>query len=154
MKLVDNIFVTEDVTLFSLCDAPADISHMADVFKMIADAGIDVDMISQFPVSGANSGFSFTVNDKDFVPVLAIASELRNRSPKTKISVSSGNCKITVSGEEMRGTPGVSAGVFKAVASVDADVRMITTSEIEISMLVVKSDVDEVIEAIKSEFAE
>lgn len=152
MKLVDNIFVTEDVTLFSLCDAPADIAHMAEVFKMIADAGIDVDMISQFPLSGASSGFSFTVSDSDFVSVLSIASELRNRSPKTKISVSSGNCKITVSGEKMRGTPGVSAAVFKAVASVDADVRMITTSEIEIAMLVVKSDVDEVIAAIKKEF--
>ncbi len=154
MRLVDNIFVTEDVTLFSLCDAPADIAHMAEVFKMIADAGIDVDMISQFPLSGASSGFSFTVNDSDFVSVLSIASELRNRSPKTKISVSSGNCKITVSGEEMRGTPGVSAAVFNAVASVDADVRMITTSEIEIAMLVVKSDVDEVIEAIKKAFSE
>lgn len=152
MKLVENIFVTEDVTLFSLSDAPADISHMADVFKMIADAGIDVDMISQFPSSGAGSGFSFTVSDKDFVPVLSIASELRTRSPKTKISVSSGNCKITVSGEEMRGTPGVSAKIFKAAADVDADVRMITTSEIEISLLVVKSDVDNVIEAIKNEF--
>ncbi|MBQ2974373.1 MAG: hypothetical protein IJE19_08455, partial [Clostridia bacterium] len=85
MKLVDNIYVTEDVTLFSLCDAPADIAHMADVFKMIADAGIDVDMISQFPLSGASSGFSFTVSDSDFVPVLSIASELRSRSPKTKI---------------------------------------------------------------------
>ena len=152
MKLVDNIFVTEDVTLFSLCDAPADIEHMAEVFKMIADAGIDVDMISQFPSSGSGSGFSFTVNDKDFVPVLSIASELRTRSPKTKISVSSGNCKITVSGEEMRGTPGVSARIFKATASVNADVRMITTSEIEISLLVVKSDFDNVIEAIKAEF--
>ncbi len=153
MKFVDNIFVTEDVTLFSIYDAPADISHMADVFRMIAEAGIDVDMISQLPLSGANSGFSFTVSDKDFVSVLAIASELRSRSPKTKISVSSGNCKITVSGEEMRGTPGISAGVFNAVASVDADVRMITTSEIEISMLIVKSDVDEVVDAIKNEFS-
>ena len=152
MKLVDNIFITEDVTLFSLYDAPADISHMAEVFKLIADAGIDVDMISQFPLSGASSGFSFTVNDKDFVAVLAIASELRARSPKTKISVSSGNCKITVSGEAMRGTPGVSARVFKAVSSVDADVRMVTTSEIEIAMLIVKSDVDDVIEAINKEF--
>lgn len=152
MKLVDNIFVTEDVTLFSLCDSPADISHMAEVFKMIADAGIDVDMISQFPLSGSGSGFSFTVSDKDFIPVLSIASELRNRSPKTKISVSSGNSKITVSGEAMRGTPGVSAGIFKAAASVDADVRMITTSEIEIAMLVVNSDVDNVVEAIKKEF--
>ncbi len=154
MKLVENIFVTEDVTLFSLCDAPADVAHMASVFKMIAEAGIDVDMISQFPLSGSNSGFSFTVSDSDFIPVLSIASHLRTLNPKTKISVSSGNCKLTVSGEAMRGTPGVSARVFKAVASVDADVRMITTSEIEIAMLVVKSDVDDVIEAIKNEFAE
>lgn len=152
MKLVDNIYVTEDVTLFSLCDSPADISHMAEVFKMIADAGIDVDMISQFPLSGSSSGFSFTVSDKDFIPVLSIASEIRNKSPKTKISVSSGNSKITVSGEAMRGTPGVSAGIFKAAASVDADVRMITTSEIEIAMLVVNSDVNDVVEAIKKEF--
>lgn len=154
MKLVENIFITEDVTLFSLCDSPADISHIADVFKMIAEAGIDVDMISQFPLSGSSSGFSFTVNDKDFVSVLSIASELRNKNPKTKISVSSGNCKLTVSGEAMRNTPGVSAKVFKAAASVGADVRMITTSEIEIAMLVVKSDVDEVVAAIEKEFAE
>ncbi len=152
MKLVDNIFVTEDVTLFSLCDSPADISHMAEVFKMIADAGIDVDMISQFPLSGSGSGFSFTVSDKDFVSVLSIASELRVKYPKTKISVSSGNCKITVSGEAMRGTPGVSAGIFTAAASVDADVRMITTSEIEIALLVANSDVENVIDAIKKEF--
>lgn len=154
MKLVENIFITEDVTLFSLCDSPADIAHIAEVFNMIADAGIDVDMISQFPLSGSSSGFSFTVNDKDFVSVLSIASELRNRNPKTKISVSSGNCKLTVSGEAMRNTPGVSAKVFKAAASVGADVRMITTSEIEIAMLVVKSDVDEVVAAIEKEFAE
>lgn len=154
MKLVENIFITEDVTLFSLCDSPADIAHIAEVFKMIADAGIDVDMISQFPLSGSSSGFSFTVNDKDFVSVLSIASELRNRNPKTKISVSSGNCKLTVSGEAMRNTPGVSAKVFKAAASVGADVRMITTSEIEIAMLVVKSDVDEVVAAIEKEFTE
>ncbi|MBQ4626981.1 MAG: hypothetical protein IJB45_07015 [Clostridia bacterium] len=154
MKLVENIFITEDVTLFSLCDSPADIGHIAEVFKMIADAGIDVDMISQFPLSGSSSGFSFTVNDKDFVSVLSIASELRNKNPKTKISVSSGNCKLTVSGEAMRNTPGVSAKVFKAAASVGADVRMITTSEIEIAMLVVKSDVDEVVAAIENEFSE
>ncbi len=154
MKLVDKIFITEDVTLFSLCDSPADISHIAEVFKMIADAGIDVDMISQFPLSGSCSGFSFTVNDSDFVSVLSIASEIRNKNPKIKISVSSGNCKLTVSGEAMRNTPGVSAKVFKAAANVGADVRMITTSEIEIAMLVVKSDVDEVVAAIEKEFEE
>lgn len=154
MKLIDNIFITEDVALFSLRDAPADIARMAEVFKMIADAGIDVDMISQFPASGADSGFSFTIGDKDLAPVLSVASELRAKSPKTRISVSGGNCKITATGEAMRGTPGVSARVFKAAASVNADVRMITTSEIEIALLTSKADASQVVEAIQKEFAE
>lgn len=152
MHLVDHIYVTEDVTLFSIADVPADIGFMARIFRMIAEAGIDVDMISQMPLSGAGGGFSFTVSDSDFVPVLAIATEIRTCSPKSKISVSSGNCKLTVSGEAMRGTPGVSAKVFQAAADAGADVRMVTTSEIEIALLVVSHDVQNVIEAIETAF--
>lgn len=40
MGLVENIYVTEDVTLFSLCDAPADVAHMAEVFALIAKSGM------------------------------------------------------------------------------------------------------------------
>lgn len=154
MKLIDKIYVTEDVTLFSISDTAADIGHMAAIFRMIAEKGIDVDMISQMPSSGAGAGFSFTVNDRDFQPVLAIASELRTQNPKSKISVSSGNCKLTVSGEAMRGTPGVSAKVFQAAADAGADVRMVTTSEIEIALLVFSHDVQNVIDAIQAAFAE
>ncbi|MBQ6266816.1 MAG: hypothetical protein IJK64_03500 [Clostridia bacterium] len=154
MKLIDQIYVTEDVTLFSISDITADIGHMAAIFRMIAEKGIDVDMISQTPSSGTGAGFSFTVSDSDFSPVLAIASEIRARDPKAKINVSNGNCKLTVSGEAMRGTPGVSAKVFQAAADVGADVRMVTTSEIEIALLVFSQDVQNVIDAINAAFAE
>lgn len=152
MNIIDSIFVNDDVTLISLCDCPSDIVHISDVFAMITQAGIDVDMISQFPPSGVNSGFSFSVSDKDFVAVLSIASALRNKQPKVKISVSSGNSKITVRGDAMKGTPGVASKVFGALADSCADVRMITTSETEISLLVIKSDVEAAVAAIKKAF--
>ena len=86
------------------------------------------------------------------VGVLEIATQLRAENKKIKISVSSGNCKISVSGAEMEGRPGVAARVFKAAADAGCDIRMINTSETEISLLVVKADVDATIAAIKKEF--
>ena len=154
MKVIDSITVKDDITLISLCDCPADISHIARVFDMITKAGIDVDMISQFPPAGTNSGFSFSVSDSDFVSVLSIASTLRTEQPKIKISVSSGNSKITVSGDSMPGTPGVAAKVFAAAAKAQADIRMITTSETEIAMLVIKADAESAVNAIEQAFAD
>ncbi len=154
MKIIENIALKDDVTLISMCECPCDISSLAEVFTMITDAGIDVDMISKFPPVGANSGFSFSVSDDDFVSVLSIASSLRAKQPKIKISVSSGNCKITVSGNAMPGTPGVAAKVFAAVSKAQADIRMITTSETEISMLVIKADAEGAVKAIEQAFAD
>ena len=121
-------------------------------FNMTAQAGIDVDMISQTPPSGSHSSLSFTVGDEDFGKVLEIAAELRRLNPELKISVSSGNSKIALLGESMRGQPGIAAKVFDAVASANADIRMITTSETDISLLVVKADVENTVSAIKKVF--
>ena len=154
MKVIDSISVNEDVTLISLSDSPADINLISGIFDSIANSGIDVDMISQFPPNGTHSGLSFTVSDDDFGGILEIATKLRGINPEIKISVSSGNCKISVFGLGMKGHPGVAAKVFAAAASVGCDIRMITTSETDISLLVVKPDVDATVNAIKKAFEE
>lgn len=154
MRIIDNITVSDEITLISISNTSADIEHIAKVFNMFSDAGINVDMISQLPPSGANSGFSFTVNDNDFISVLDICAELRKMNGDIKISVSNGNSKISVSGEAMRDLSGVAAKVFTAAAQAKADVRMITTSETDISLLVVSTDSEEVVKAINAAFAE
>lgn len=154
MKIIDNITINDEVTLISISNSPADIEHIASVFNMISDAGINVDMISQLPPSGANSGFSFTVSDSDFVAVLAICAELRKLNADIKISVSSGNSKISVSGDAMRNLSGVASKLFSAAAKVQADIRMITTSETDVSLLVVSTDADNVVNAIKEAFSD
>ena len=119
---------------------------------MISADGIDVDMISQSPQDGRFSDLSFTVSDSDFIKIMKIAGEIREFNPDLKISVSSGNSKISVYGESMNGTPGVAAGVFDAVSSVSGDIRMITTSDVTISLLVAQIDTDKCEEEIKNAF--
>ncbi len=149
MSIIDKYSVTRDVTLISLNDSPADIKMIAKVFEMISQAGIDVDMISQTPPNGSLSSLSFTVSDDDFGKVLEIVATLRELNPEIKISVSSGNCKLSLFGESMKGKPGVAAQVFSAVSSANADIRMITTSEVDISLLLAKVDLENAIAAIE-----
>ena len=68
--------------------------------------------------------------------------------------VSSGNSKITVSDQRMKHTPGIAAAVFAAAARVSTDVRIITTSEDEVSLLVTFADYPETLTAIEQAMRE
>lgn len=144
------ITIREDVTLISMHDSPADISTVADVFRKIADAGINVDMISQTPPNGQHSSLSFTVDGDDFGGILRVCAEMREKNPDLKISVSSGNCKISVYDAQMNEESGYAAKVLAAAASVRSDIRMVTTSECDISILVVQADLENAVQAIRS----
>jgi len=152
MKIIESITLTEDITLISLQDSPADVKVISKIFDMISNADIDIDMISQTPPTGNTTNLSFTVSSDDFAKILVIAGKFRELDSDIKINVSSGNCKISVCGDGMRGKPGVVSKVFGALAKVNTDVIMVTTSEIDISLLVGKSDAETSIQAIKTMF--
>ncbi len=134
------ITVYEDVTLITLQNIPADISFIAEVFDKIAGMGVDVDMISLSPVQGERTALSFTIKDEDLVKILSYTSKLDDGSVKS--IVSSGNCKISVNDDAMENCPGVAAKVFALAAQAKTEIRLITTSESQISLLVTKSDFD------------
>ena len=143
------ITVTEDITLITLQNAPADIHFLSDIFEQIGGMGVNIDMISLSPAQRAVTGLSFTVSDDDLVKVLEYTSTLRNASSVMRPAVSSGNCKISILDRRMDAIPGFAAKVFRAAASVNTDIRIITTSEIEISLLITKADADATIAAIE-----
>lgn len=152
MDIVTNITVLEDVALITLRNSPADIRFIANVFKKIAELGINVDMISQTAPLGGRINLSFTVSGEDLGGILELFAVLRNDNPELKSDISSGNCKISIYGEEMRSKPGVAADAFEAIAKLGVDVRLITTSEVDISILVPKVDYETAYDALKKHF--
>ena len=152
MQPIQSITVVEDVTLISLQDSPADINLISDIFKKISEAGIDVDMISQTPPHSNMPDLCFTVSGDDMGKILEISSQLRALNPGLKLSISNGHCKVSVFGEAMRGCPGVASKVFAAIAEARADISMITTSEVDISVLVAKADLENTLDALHKMF--
>lgn len=139
---------TGDITLVTLQNCPSELKFTADVFQKIGELGIDVDMISLAPAHGAYTSISFTISDSSLDKILAFTSEL-HESANIKTIVSSGNSKISVYDQNMRNCPGVAARVFAAASSVETDIRLITTSEVDISLLVTAADANDTIDAIQ-----
>lgn len=145
-----SINVSNEISLIVLDNVPSDLCFMVGVFTSLAENNVNIDMISQSPAQGAISRLSFTLPDGELANAFKVISEYRETYKDLKFAVSSGNYKISVSGEEMRTQPGVAAKVFSAVAKAQADMRLITTAETEISMLISQPDSETVIAAINS----
>ncbi len=144
-----NVSFIEDVALVTLKGCPADIDFFARVLRMISAAGVNVDMISQTPPSGGHVDMCFTVSDSDVPSLLTVTSALSSQFPSVKTSINGNNCKVAVFDESMANEPGYAAGIFEKAAAAGAEIRLITTSENDISMLIVNDGLYPLLEALK-----
>ena len=151
MDLSPTITTSSDITLVTLQGCLSELKFISNVFERIGILGVDVDMISLAPTQGAYTSVSFTISDNDLDKIFNFTSELHD-SAKIKVIVSSGNSKISVYDPNMKNAPGFAAQVFSAAASVNADVRIITTSEVDISILVTAADFQETLKALQNKF--
>ncbi len=146
------INTVDNITLVTLVGFPANVDSISHIFEAISKYEINIDMISMAPTHGAFTGLSFTISDNDLIDILAFTTQLK-RETDVNVIVSSVNHKISVYDPAMKNTPGIAAQVFGAITGTNADIRLITTSEVEISLLVTEADFDTVLDAIQKAMA-
>jgi aspartate kinase len=133
----------------TVAGVPDVVGQAAKIFRAIADAGINIDMIVQ-NISAATTGLtdiSFTLPRADGEAALAA---LRAVQPETKFEgllYDDRIGKVSLVGAGMRSHPGVTATFFGALAEAGVNIEMISTSEIRISIVVDENDVDAAVTA-------
>lgn len=153
MNGVSNITVTEDVALVTFSRLPCDPKHIAEIFSLFAQEKLNIDMISQTAPQGRHIDLSFTLACEELPKALEQINKLRSALSSLHPMVSSGHCKIQLYGEEMRQMHGVAAAALNALAKTSADLTLITTSDVDISLLIPNTFGDEVIRALETEFS-
>lgn len=128
------------------CGAQFHRQDLSEDFRPGCECGYDLLASSH----GAYTTISFTIDDEDLGKILKFTSALYDNHD-IKTIVSSGNYKIAVHDERMKNTPGVAAKVLQAAAEVNTDIRLISTSDVEISMLVTAADFEQTLESIEKQ---
>ncbi|GAA0983649.1 MULTISPECIES: aspartate kinase [Nocardiopsidaceae] len=133
---------------------PDKIGEAATIFRALADAEINIDMIVQnvSAVSTSRTDISFTV-PKDFgKEAVAALKKVQEKVGFESLRYDDKIGKVSLIGAGMRSYPGVTARFFDAIAASGTNVEMISTSEIRISVIVEEDQVDEAVRAAHSEF--
>jgi aspartate kinase len=124
------------VTLVGVHDKPG---VAARIFKALADASINVDMIVQNVSHGAGSpstDISFTVDKPELLKATKVIDGLKGEVGMREAIADENIGKLSIVGVGMRSHSGVAAKVFETLAKHGVNIDMISTSEIKISVVI------------------
>ena len=139
---VSKINIEPSLMMISVQDAEFKGNTMARYLQIFADTGVVVDMISQSAPHGTTIDFSMK----------AISAANLDKDAKASPLISVGYSKLNLFGEEMVTSCGVAARALNALAMAGIEVLLITTSDLDISLLVRSENEDAAYEALKKAY--
>ena len=127
------------VTLSGVQDEPG---IAAKVFRTLADASINVDMIVQNVSDSERTDISFTVPLEDLEVATTTCEALADELGFSGVMADPNLGRVSVVGAGMASNPGVAATMFETLAQNEVNIEMIATSPIRISCVIAEGDVD------------
>ncbi|MBP7928720.1 MAG: aspartate kinase [Acidimicrobiia bacterium] len=146
--------VTHDASeaKLTITDVPDRPGIAALVFRTLAAAGVNVDMIVQNVSHSALTDISFTVpSDEARKAESVIADELGTIGAQS-VSVDDDIARVSIVGAGMKSHPGVAATMFETLADNGVNIDMISTSTIRTSCVVRRSDVELAVRSLHTAF--
>ncbi|MFV0413570.1 MAG: ACT domain-containing protein [Oscillospiraceae bacterium] len=143
--------ITSDENIMLVSFSSAEPAFFAEVLSALAEKGVVVDMISQTTPYGSGISFSFTAPYTYFDTALKTIGSLSggHSSPM----VSGGYSKINLYGAEMVTSVGVAAKALSALSAQNIEIAMITTSDLDISLLLRREDEDVALQLLHQGFS-
>ena len=123
------------------------------LFNHLARHNVNVDIILQSIGRDGTKDISFTVKQDDLEEAVATIERHRQGSLKCqKVDVEKGVAKVSIVGAGMMTNAGVAAGMFEALYDVGVNIKMISTSEIRVTVLIDDSHVEKAMNAVHEKF--
>jgi aspartate kinase len=133
--LISAIAFNRDEAQLTITGVPDTPGVAFKILGPISDANIEVDMILQ-NVGNEVTDFTFTVHRSDYERSMGILETVAKELNAGNVAGDDKTVKISIVGVGMRSHAGVASKMFAALAAEGINIRMISTSEIKISVLV------------------
>lgn len=139
------------VTVVGVPDVPG---YAAQVFRAVADADVNIDMVLQniSKVEDGKTDITFTCSRESGPGAMQKLTSLQDEIGFTQVLYDDRIGKVSLIGAGMRSHPGVTATFCEALAKVDINIDLISTSEIRISVLIKDTELDRAVAALHEAF--
>jgi aspartate kinase len=150
--VVSGVTLRRDEAKITIRDVPDKPGMAAEIFRDLAAAGINVDMIVQNVSREGSTDLSFTVDKGDLASTLRVSRQVSRRIGAGEVTTDEGVAKLSIVGIGMRSHSGVAAKMFEAMAKERVNIEMISTSEIKISCVIRKIHADRAVRVVHRAF--
>ncbi len=141
---------TAKIAVFDVPDKPGSAMR---IFKELAEAKINVDMVIQSAVRGAGKNdIAFTIEKDELDKALPILQKIVSDLGASGMSYGKDVAKVSIVGAGMQSNIGVAANMFEALADANINIEMISTSEIKISCIIAAADVEKAVRLLHQKF--
>ncbi|MTL10908.1 aspartate kinase, partial [Nocardia seriolae] len=139
------------VTVVGIPDEPG---YAAKVFRAVADAEINIDMVLQniSKVETGKTDITFTLPKLEGPRAVELLTKRQGDIGFSQVVYDDHIGKVSLVGAGMKSHPGVTATFCESLAEAGINIDLISTSEIRISVLVKDTDLDEAVKVLHSAF--
>jgi len=150
-KAVTGIAVDKNVAKITIKGVTDQPGIAADLLKPLSDAGISIDVIVQNTSSDGTTDFTYTVSESNLDRAVNLMNSLDQINYK-EIESGKDLAKLSIVGTGMENSPGYAAKMFSVLSSLNVNIDMITTSEIRITTIINKNDIEKSVTALHDAF--
>jgi len=151
-KRVRGIAEESNVAKITVVGVPDRPGIAAAIFEPLGAAGISVDVIVQNIGRSRRTDLTFSVAQSDLKAAEKLVKAAAKTIGATRVASAGGIAKLSIVGTGMLGTPGIAGRMFRALADAGINIEMISTSEIRITCLVARDQVEKGVRVLHKTF--
>ena len=140
-----------DVSRITLTGIRTGAGTMSRIFTPLAEGGVSVDVIVESAPKEGASDVAFTVSRRDYADALRLTGEVAN-SLGGEVEGEEELGKVSVVGTGMLNRPGYAARMFASLGKAGIPIRMVSTSEIQVTCVVQAGRVEEAVRILHEDF--
>jgi aspartate kinase len=150
--LISGIAFNRDEAKLTINGVPDLPGVASKIVGPIAANNIEIDMIIQNIADDETTDFTFTVHRNDYHKAVALLEEIKTSLSAKKVSGDDTIVKVSLVGVGMRSHSGIASKMFDVLASEGINIKMISTSEIKISVVMDEKYLEAAVRALHKSF--
>ena len=150
--IISGIAFNKDEAQLTIRGVPDQPGIASLILGPIAKNNIDVDMIVQNVGADGLADFTFTVSKKDFNKALQVIDKMKKNIHYEDVVSAKNIVKVSLIGVGMRSHAGIAGQMFTCLAKKKINIRMISTSEIKISVVIDQKNLENAVKSLHNEF--
>ncbi|WP_160722079.1 aspartate kinase [Bacillus sp. USDA818B3_A] len=150
--VVRGVAFEDEITRVTVLGLTNSLTSLSTIFTTLAQNHLNVDIIIQSTTESGSECLSFSIHTNDLMETVKVLEDNKAELGYEQLDAENKLAKVSIVGSGMISNPGVAAKMFKVLAENDIHVKMVSTSEIKVSVVVEEKQMLKAVEALHTAF--